>query len=117
MKTTIVSFAMVMLLSVGAFANPRLSKKSKAKVPTTTVEQQLSTQLSYPDALQGATQNSVVMIQYKINDHNRVSDVQVLTANKQLNQDLSRQLTGVKVFVAETEPNQIHTARLRFQVQ
>ncbi|MCY7359972.1 MAG: hypothetical protein LH609_21470 [Rudanella sp.] len=117
MKTTIVSFALVVLLSVGVFANPRLSNKSKAKVSATTVEQQLSTQLSYPDALQGATQNSVVMVQYKINGNNRVSDVQVLTANKQLNQDLTRQLTGIKVTVAETEPNQVHTARLRFQIQ
>lgn len=51
MKTTIASLALVMLLSVGAFANPRLSNKSKAKATTATVEQQLSTQLSYPDAL------------------------------------------------------------------
>jgi hypothetical protein len=118
MKTTIVSFALALLLSTGAFANPRLSNKSKAKAPAVlTVEQQLSTQLSYPDALQGAVRNSVVMVQYKINDNNRVSDVQVLTANKQLNRELSRQLTGLKVNTTEADPNQVYTARLRFQVQ
>lgn len=116
MKTTIVSFALVALLSVGAFANPRLSNKSKAKATTATVEQQLSTQLSYPDALQGVLNNSVVMIQYRINSNNRISDVQVLTANKQLNQELSRQLTGIKVNTPEADPNQVRTARLRFQI-
>lgn len=119
MKTTIVTFAMVTLLSVGAFANPRLAKKSKAKVSaqTTSVEQQLSTQLTYPDALQGAVRNSVVVVQYKISEANRVSDVQVLTANKQLNKELSRQLTGIKVNTSEVDANQVHTARLRFQIQ
>jgi len=119
MKTTIVTFAMVALLSVGAFANPRLSNKSKAKAPakTTTVEQQLSSQLTYPDALQGVVNNSVVVVQYTISNANRVSNVQVLTANKQLNQELYRQLTGIKVNTTEADPNQVYTARLRFQVQ
>ncbi len=119
MKTTIVTFAMVTLLSVGAFANPRLSNKSKAKAPaqTTSVEQQLSMQLTYPDALQGAIRNSVVVVQYKISEANRVRDVQVLTANKQLNGELSCQLTGIKVNTSEADPNQVHTARLRFQIQ
>ena len=117
MKTTIASLALIMLLSVGAFANPRLSNKSKAKATTATVEQQLSTQLSYPDALQGVLNNSVVMIQYQINDNKRISNVQVLTANKQLNQELARQLTGIKVNTSEADPDQIRTARLRFQIQ
>ena len=117
MKTTIASLALIMLLSVGAFANPRLSNKSKAKATTATVEQQLSTQLSYPDALQGVLNNSVVMIQYQINDNKRISNVQVLTANKQLNQELARQLTGIKVNTSEADPDQVRTARLRFQIQ
>jgi hypothetical protein len=121
MKTSIVSFALVALISVGAFANPRLSNKSKAKATTVqapaTVEQQLSTQLTYPDALQGALRNSIVVVQYKINQANQVNDVQVLTANKQLNQELSNQLNGLKVSTLTSDPNQVHTARLRFQVQ
>lgn len=56
------------------------------------------------------------MIQYQINDNKRISNVQVLTANKQLNQELARQLTGIKVNTSEADPDQVRTARLRFQI-
>ncbi|TAE22866.1 MAG: hypothetical protein EAZ91_23150 [Cytophagales bacterium] len=118
MKVTIALFGLVALLSVGAFANPRLSNKSKAKAAparTTSVEQQLSANITYPDALLGAAHNSVVVVQYAVNN-NRVSNVQVQTANGDLNKELTRQLTGLKVNIAGAEPNQVYTARLRFQL-
>jgi outer membrane biosynthesis protein TonB len=119
MKTSIVSLALVAILSVGAFANPRLSNKSKAKAApakVATVEQQISSQLTYPDALANATRSSVVIVQYKITEDSRVSDVQVLTANKQLNSEITAQMRGLRVNSSALDPQQVYTTRLRFQV-
>lgn len=115
MKTLVFALIALGLLTGEAFANPRTKKQSKAK-PTATVEQQLADHLTYPDALHQTKGNGVVVIQFKLNQNDRVTDVTVFSADKALNNELSKQLTNVKLAPAQSaEAGQVYTAQLRFR--
>jgi hypothetical protein len=119
MKTLAIAALMLGLTSVGAsanaFANPRNKEQSKAK-PVATVEQQLANHLTYPEALQQAKGNGVVVIQFKLNQNDRITDLTVHSANEGLNAELANQLRNVKLTpVKTTSPEQVYTAQLRFK--
>ena len=115
MKTLVSSCIILGLTAVGAFANPGTKKHSKAK-PQVSLEQQLSSQLTYPDAMQKATGNGVVVVQFRLSDDNKVVTPTVFTADKQLNDELTRQLLNAKLTLPQSaDVDQLHTARLRFK--
>ncbi|MEZ0486848.1 hypothetical protein [Fibrella aquatica] len=115
MKTLICSWIILGVTTVGAFANPGTKKISKAK-PQVSLEQQLANQLTYPVALQKATGNGVVVIQFRLADNNKLVNPTVFTDNKQLNDELTQQLMNAKLSLPESgDSEQVHTARLRFK--
>ena len=98
----------------GAFANPG-KQLSKAK-PQVSLEHQLATQLTYPQALQKATGNGVVVVQFRLTNDNKVVNPTVFTADKQLSDELTKQLMNAKLARPESDnADQLHTARLRFK--
>lgn len=121
MKTPVFTLITLGLLTSGvftdAFANPRTKKQSKAK-PIAPVEQQLANHLTYPQALQQTKGNGVVVIQFRLNQNDRVTDVTVFSADEALNHELSKQLTNVKLAPAQSaEASQVYTAQLRFRAE
>ncbi len=115
MKTLVCSWIIFGVATVGAFANPGTKKISKAK-PQVSLEQQLTSQLTYPAAMQKATGNGVVVIQFRVADDNKLVNPTVFTADKQLNDELMKQLMNAKLSLPESgNADQIHTARLRFK--
>lgn len=115
MKTLVCSWIILGVTAVGAFANPGTKKISKAK-PQVSIEQQLASQLTYPAALQKATGNGVVVIQFRLADDNKLVNPTVFSADKQLNDELTKQLLSAKLSLPESGyGDQVHTARLRFK--
>ena len=115
MKTFICSWIILGITTVGAFANPGTKRISKAK-PQVSLEQQLTSQLTYPAAMQKATGNGVVVIQFRLADDSKLINPTVFTADKQLSDELTKQLLSAKLSLPESSNfEQVHTARLRFK--
>ena len=104
------------LTTVAAFANPGTKKPSKAK-PQANLEQQLASQLTYPDALREGKGSSVVVVQFRLADGNSMLNPTVYTTNEKLKADLTRQLLRARLTVNETTPGEVHTARLHFKAE
>lgn len=116
MKTLICSWIILGFATVGAFANPGTKKISKAK-PQVSIEQQLANHLTYPAAMQHALGNGVVVVQFRLAGNNKLVSPMVFSANKQLNDELTKQLMNAKLSLPDGEASdQVHTARLRFRV-
>ncbi|MEZ0607888.1 hypothetical protein ACAW74_05190 [Fibrella sp. WM1] len=115
MKTLVFAVILSGLLTAGATANP--VKKSNA-TPKASVEQQLASRLTFPRALQACQENSVVVVQFRLDERNRVKNPQVFTGDQSLNDELTRQLVNLRL--VPTEPvayvEQVYTARLRFKI-
>lgn len=117
MKTLLCSWMLVGLATVAAFANPGTKKPSKAK-PQANLEQQLASQLTYPEALREGKGGSVVVIQFRLADDNSVLTPNVFTDNEKLRNDLIRQLLNAKLTATESvSPGEVHTARLHFKAE
>ena len=117
MKTILRSLMLVGLASVAAFANPGTKKQSKAR-PQASLEQQLASQLTYPEALREGKGGSVVVVQFRLANDNSVLMPTVFTANEKLKNDLTRQLLNAKLTANEmAAPGEIHTARLHFKAE
>ncbi|ARK09077.1 hypothetical protein A6C57_01395 [Fibrella sp. ES10-3-2-2] len=115
MKTLICSWIILGVTAVGAFANPGTKKISKAK-PQASIEQQLANQLTYPSAMQQATGNGVVVIQFRLANDNKLVNPTVFSADKRLNDELTKQLMNAKLSLSEiSNSDEVHTARLRFK--
>ncbi len=66
--------------------------------------------------MQKATGNGVVVIQFRLADDNKLVNPTVFTADKQLSDELTKQLLNAKLSLPEaTNADQVHTARLRFK--
>ncbi|QMW01303.1 hypothetical protein [Spirosoma foliorum] len=114
------NFALLMLvgfLATQAYAAPITTHRPKAAKAT--LEQQLSKYISYPDALKATQQAGIVVVQFRINSANELCHVEVFSQNEQLNNELLRQLTGVKLKGYQNDlsefTQQVHTVRLRFK--
>lgn len=109
-------FALLMLagfLATQAYAAPIITNKPNA--PKATLEQQLAKYISYPDALKTIQQAGVVVVQFRVNSDSELCQLQVFSQDKNLNNDLLRQLTGRKLAGYASDAAELHTVRLRFQ--
>lgn len=113
MKTLISSLLLAVTITAGAFANPEKPIK-KAVIPAN-LGQQLSSYITYPTSLPKNPNGSIVMVQFKVGTNNRLRQLAVLTPDEKLNADLIRQLTGRKLAMTNTDPEQVHTVRIHFQ--
>lgn len=113
MKTVTATLSLSGLIAFGAVANP---DKKAVKAPPLSVEQQLAGRLTYPDALRKTSENSVVVVQFRLDAYNRVTNLHVFSNDRSLNDELTRQLTNAKL--TPTQPagyvQAVYTARLRF---
>ncbi|MVM38899.1 hypothetical protein GO730_17385 [Spirosoma sp. HMF3257] len=117
MKKNLALLMLVGFLATQAYAAPITTHKPKASKAT--LEQQLAKYISYPDALKPIQQAGIVVVQFRINSANKLCQVEVFSQNEQLNNDLIRQLTGLKLkgYTEDVSEfaQQVHTVRLRFK--
>ncbi|WP_128546175.1 hypothetical protein [Larkinella soli] len=85
------------------------------KPSTETVAAQLSRYIVYPDLLRDSGRSGVVVVSFRLDADHRLADLQVHTANTELNETLVRRLTGRKLRVPEAETGHVQWVRLRFQ--
>ncbi|CCH00263.1 hypothetical protein FAES_2254 [Fibrella aestuarina BUZ 2] len=114
MKTLVFTMILSGLLAAGATANP---VKKPNTTPKASVEQQLADRLTVPKALRASRENSVVVVQFRLDERNRVKNPQIFTGDQSLNDELTQQLMNLRL--VPTEPvayvEQVYTARLRFR--
>ncbi len=112
MKTVFTSLVLALLINSGAFAH---SPSTGIAKPNSTLEIQLAQQVTYPAAMLASTRGGTVVVQFQLDAMNQVMGVKVHTDNEQLNAELVKQLTGMKVNRAGQQAEQTYTVRLRFQ--
>ncbi|AQG80249.1 hypothetical protein [Spirosoma montaniterrae] len=112
MKKSLFLLTLVGFLATQAYATPTKTRKTKA--PKAKLEQQLAKYVSYPDVLQ-THKAGVVVIQFRVNAENELSQLEVFSQNQQLNNALKQQLTGKKLVGYGSDTGEVYTVRLRFQ--
>ena len=111
---------LVLLLVVGSLtAKPRNRKQPAATataIATTQAQlsQQVNLHVTYPTVMAEGNYAGVVVITFSLSEDSRVAQLTVHTANKNLNDELTGQLAGKKIRLHGTNPNDVHTVRLRF---
>ena len=104
--------ALVFLLFSGSLlAKPRTNKRLTF---TTELSQQIASRVVYPAVMQVGNHEGIVVITFGISENNRLSRLTVHTANRELNDDLTRQLVGQKIRLADNSPFETYTVRLHF---
>jgi hypothetical protein len=78
------------------------------------LEEQLANYLTYPNALGFSTTDRVLVIRFRVSEDHRLVRLNVFSNNNALNDDLIRQLTGTKLALPATDPEQVYTVRLHF---
>lgn len=79
------------------------------------MEQQLATYITHPDVLKLSQRAGVVVIQFRVNADNQLSQLTVFSQNAQIDNALLRQLTGKRLAGYGSDVGELHTVRLRFQ--
>lgn len=110
----ILTTALLLAASVATYGI-NAPKKPAKKVARMDLGNQLSTYITYPACLPPTPNGAVVVVQFKVGTDNRLRRLEVFTANKTLNDDLVRQLTGRKLTLLNTDPEKVHTMRIHFQ--
>ncbi len=113
MKNSLFLLTLVGFLATQAYATPTKIRKTRA--PKANLEQQLAKYISYPDALRPAQRAGVVVIQFRVNTDDRLSQLAVFSQNEQINSALLQQLTGKKLTGYGSDAGEVHTVRLRFR--
>ena len=104
--------ALVFLLFSGSLlAKPRTNKRLTFN---TELSQQIASRVVYPAVMQVGNHEGIVVITFGISENNRLSRLTVHTANRELNDDLTRQLVGQKIRLADNSPFETYTVRLHF---
>jgi hypothetical protein len=107
--------ALVFLLFSGSLlAKPRTNKRLIITSPITELSQQIASRVVYPAVMQAGNHEGIVVITFGVSENNRLSRLTVHTANRELNDDLTRQLVGKKVRLADNNPFETYTVRLHF---
>jgi hypothetical protein len=75
----------------------------------------LSGRLTRPTVLNKQPGNAVVVVQFRIAECGRLTDLRVHTADRDLHQELTRQLYGIRLKHPAGDTTQVHTVRLRFR--
>lgn len=110
------SFTLLMLvgfLATQAYAATPL--KHRPKSPQANLEQQLAKFISYPDVLKATKSSGIVVIQFRVDENNKLCQLEVFSQNKQLDNTLLRQLTGKKLKGYGGDWGELYTVRLHFQ--
>ena len=103
-----------LLFSGSLTAKPRTNKRLVATSTTTELSQQIASRVVYPAVMQAGNHKGIVVITFGISENNRLSRLTVHTANQELNDDLTRQLVGKKIRLADNNPFETYTVRLHF---
>ena len=115
MKKYLFLFTLVGFLATQAHATPTSPRKTKPSRVAATVEKQLANYISYPDVLRPTQRAGVVVIQFRVNADNELCQLAVFSQNEEINNSLTKQLTGKKLIGCGSDAAQLHTVRLRFQ--
>ncbi len=107
---------LVFLLFSGSLsAKPRTNKRLVVTSPATELSQQIASRVVYPAVMQVGNHAGIVVITFGVSENNRLSRLTVHTANQELNDDLTRQLVGQKIRLADNNPFETYTVRLHFR--
>lgn len=108
-------FAFLLLsLSGTLVAKPRTNKRPAATSAATELSQQIASRVSYPAIMREGNHEGIVVITFGVSEDNRLSRLKVHTANQELNDDITRQLVGKKIRLADNNPFETYTVRLHF---
>ncbi len=110
----IVVALLLVSLSGSLIAKPRTNKRPVATATTAELSQQVASHIAYPAVLRESNQAGVVVITFGVSETNRLSRLTVHTANQELNDELTRQLVGKKIRLADNNPFETYTVRLHF---
>lgn len=111
-KVCILLFILAAPLLVAA-TSPRTGKLKARQARS--LGEQVNAYLAYPELLKKRNAEGIVVIQFRVDEENRLGKLQVYSGNEELNADLTRQLTGRKIYLADSTPFDTHTVRLHFQ--
>lgn len=75
----------------------------------------LGAYLTLPAALGNQHVSALVVVQFRVDANGRLTALQVHTDDARLRQELTRQLSGVKLNRHAGDDTQLYTVRLRFQ--
>ncbi|WP_019988664.1 hypothetical protein [Rudanella lutea] len=102
-----------LILTTGSImAKPRDIKRPAAQPAELT--QQVASYVTYPAVLGERNREGIVVVTFSVSEEQRVAKLQVHSANQQLNDDITRQLVGKKIRLADPNPFETYTVRLRF---
>ncbi|MGM9511597.1 hypothetical protein ACS5NO_27920 [Larkinella sp. GY13] len=113
MKKSFFLLTLVGFLTTQAYATPTKNRKTNA--PKVTLEQQLAKYITYPDVLRSTHKGGVLVIQFRVNAKNELCQIDVFSQNEQINNCLTKQLTGKSLTGYGSDTTELHTVRLRFQ--
>lgn len=114
MKKLCILLLLVLSLPTFVVANlPRIGKSKARQVRS--ISEQVNSILTYPEILRKGNHAGIVVIQFRVDEENRVTKLQVHSGNDELNADLIRQLIGRKLYLTESTPFDTHIVRLHFQ--
>lgn len=103
-----------LLFSGSLIAKPRTNKRPVATSTTAELSQQVAAHIACPAVMQVGNYTGIVVITFGVSENNRLSRLTVHTANQELNDDLTRQLVGKKIRLADNNPFETYTVRLHF---
>lgn len=78
------------------------------------LSQQVASHVSYPSILREGSHEGIVVITFNVTETNKLAKLTVHTTNQELNDDLTRQLTGKKIRLADNNPFETYMVRLHF---
>ncbi|MCY7359073.1 MAG: hypothetical protein LH609_16760 [Rudanella sp.] len=110
----IVVVLVFLLFSGSLLAKPRTNKRPAVTSPATELSQQIASRVAYPAIMREGNYAGIVVITFGVSENNRLSRLTVHTANQELNDDLTRQLVGQKIRLADSNPFETYTVRLHF---
>jgi len=113
MNRIVVAF-LLLSLSGSLLAKPRTNKRPVASPTSAELSQLIASRVTYPAVLREGNHEGIVVITFNVSEDNRLSRLTVHTANRELNDDITRQLVGKKIRLADNNPFETYTVRLHF---
>lgn len=110
----IVVALLLLLFSGSLVAKPRTNNRPVATSTSTELSKQVASLVAYPAIMREGNHAGIVVITFSVSENNRLSRLTVHTANQELNDDLTRQLVGKKIRLADNNPFETYTVRLHF---
>ena len=114
MKTLVSIFALCAVLMTGTVtaANPTvLTIKTDAEVK---LENEISHLIAYPKVF-GQQSRGEVLVRFRVDGSNRITDVRVVGGSEDLNRRIQQQLAGKRLKGADYSQTQSYNIRLKYQ--